>query len=105
MTRRNEKVIDESQLLIVVRVHMSRMSRWSNGLCSERLPLSEVLLTIVVLVRLRTPVQRSPLGLLLEQAHGLDVLYLVSQPSIFRQTESNNRTKVLTFLSSVVKRW
>lgn len=41
---------------------------------SKRLPCAEVLLAVVISVSFLTPVQRSPLGLLLEQAHSLDVL-------------------------------
>ena len=44
---------------------------------SKRLPLGEILLTVVVLIGLCAPVQRSPLRLFLEQAHGLDVLKML----------------------------
>ena len=71
--------------------------------------LGDVGLAVGVGVELVGSVQRSPLGLLLEEAHGLDILgkrinrlhYLKREqcPPFF------SLRKILTLVSSVVNRW
>ena len=60
----------------------------------------DVFLSVAVIVHLGAAVQSSPLGILLEQAHRVDVLSQANE-YLDRSRASGERTLV----SSVVKRW
>ena len=65
--------------------------------------LLHVFLSVLVLVDIGAAVQWCPLGVLLEQSHGMDELE-ISQ-SVLHNIYVVKRLFGLTLLSSVVKRW
>jgi hypothetical protein len=85
-------------------------SPYANCLSSKTFSRLQVLLAKLICISLVAPVQRSPLGLVLEQAHSLRVLQ-TNISTHFLRTQLRipaccpKRRSKLTFCSSVVKRW